>query len=177
MVIWITGLPGSGKSALSERIKNEYPDFYILRMDELRKIATPTPTYDEKERDILYRALVFIAMTLGRLGHRVIIDATGNLRKWRELARQLIPDFKEVYLRCPIDICIKRETLRSKQYEAPKGIYQKAKEGWPVPGVLAPYEEPLNPELILDTDSMTIDEELTKVKELIEGLTKSHGQK
>jgi adenylylsulfate kinase len=173
MVIWITGLPGSGKSALSERIKKEYPNFYILRMDELRKIATPTPTYDEKERDILYRALVFIAMTLSRLGYWVIIDATGNLRRWRELARELIPDFKEVYLRCPIDICMKRERLRSIQYEAPKEIYQRAKEGWPVPGVLAPYEEPLNPELILDTDSMTIEEELTKIKELIEGLTKS----
>jgi len=177
MVIWITGLPGSGKSALSERIKDEYPNFYILRMDELRKVATPTPTYDEKEREILYRALVFIAMTLDRLGHDVIIDATGNLRRWRELARQLIPDFKEIYLRCPIDICMQRETLRSIQYEAPRGIYQKAKEGWPVPGILAPYEEPLSPELILDTDSMTLQEELIKIKELIEGLTKSHRQK
>ena len=141
IAIWITGLPGSGKSTVADEIKRLHPEFIILRMDELRKVVTPYPTYSESERDIVYRALVYLARRLTEANHNVIIDATGNLRKWRELARQLIPQYAEIYLRCPIDICIERERRRTDTHEAPKDIYQKGSEGWPVPGMTAPYEE------------------------------------
>jgi adenylylsulfate kinase len=164
IAIWITGLPGSGKSTVADELKKAYPEFTILRMDDLRKIVTPEPTYSESERDLVYRSLVYLAKTLTELGHDVIIDATGNLRRWRELARQLIPRYIEVYLRCPIDICIRREKKRLETHSAPKDIYQKGAAGWPVPGIMVPYEEPQNPEILIDTDTTSLEDIITRIK-------------
>jgi len=167
MAVWITGLPGSGKSVIADEIKKTHPRFVLLRMDEMRKSLTPEPTYSDAERDIVYRSIVYLAKKLTELGHDVIIDATGNLRKWRELARQLIPKYREIYLRCPIEICMERERKRNETRGAPKDIYQKGAEGWPVPGLNAPYEEPLNPEIIADTDKESVEEITDRVaKEL-----------
>ena len=136
-------------------------------MDELRKVITPQPTYSETEREIVYRAIVYLAKKLTEAGHDVIIDATGHLRRWRDLARQLIPRYGEVYLQCPIAVCIRREQERVETREAPKDIYKKGDAGWPVPGVSAPYEEPLRPELVIETDKMSIADMLKKVEALI----------
>jgi adenylylsulfate kinase len=171
IAIWITGLPGSGKSTVADGFKNIHPEFIVLRMDELRKIVTPEPAYSDPEREIVYRSLVYIARTLTELGHNVIIDATGNMRRWRELARQFIPGFIEVYLKCPIEICMQREKQRLETHEAPKEIYKKGAAGWPVPGIVVPYEEPLNPEITIETDKTLlketiahIDKEISKLK-------------
>ncbi len=170
MVLWITGLPGSGKSTLAEEIKKAFPEFIVLRMDELRKVVTPMPTYSEEERDIVYRALIFTAKVLSETGCDVLMDATGNLRKWRDLARRLIASFAEVYLRCPLEVCIEREDKRAGAHGAPPGVYKKGRAGWPVPGLSAPYEEPLNPELSIDTSSSTPEEGLKTVAGLIRRL-------
>lgn len=156
VVIWITGLPGSGKSTIANALKVLRPDFIILNMDELRKFLTPEPTYSDKERDLVYRALVLLAKVLSDKGFNVIIDATGNLRKWRELARNSIKKYIEVYLKCPLNICIEREEKRIDRHCAPGNIYKKASEGWPVPGINAPYEEPLNPEIEVDSESLSV---------------------
>jgi len=170
MVLWITGFPGSGKSTLAEEIKKAFPEFIVLRMDELRKVVTPEPTYSEEERDIVYRALVFTAKVLSETGCDVLMDATGNLRKWRDLARGLLHGFAEVYLRCPIEVCIERESKRVEGRGAPPGVYKKGRAGWPVPGLSAPYEEPLNPEVSIDTSSSTPEEGLKAVAGLIRRL-------
>jgi adenylylsulfate kinase len=170
MAIWITGLPGSGKSTAADAVKEIYPEFIILRMDEMRKIVTPAPTYSDSERDIVYRAMVYLAMTLTGLGHDVIIDATGNRRKWRKLARRLIPRYAEVYLGCPIDICMDRERKRTDTREAPRDIYQKGAAGRPVPGLTVPYEEPLNPEIAVNTDKNSLREIIAKIEKIISGL-------
>ncbi|MBI4823739.1 MAG: adenylyl-sulfate kinase [Nitrospirae bacterium] len=167
IAIWLTGLPGSGKSTIADAIKKEYPEFIVLSMDALRKVVTPQPSYSETERDILYRALVYIAKTLTEQGNNVIIDATGNLRRWRELARELIPGYIEIYLKCSLSTCMEREKKRFNTHEAPHDIYEKGKKGWPVPGLTAPYEEPLAPELTLDTDSLSPKECLRAIKELL----------
>jgi adenylylsulfate kinase len=169
LVIWITGLPGSGKSTIADEIKKSYPDFVILRMDELRKVMTPEPSYSEMERDFVYRSIVYTSKILSQLGHNVIIDATGNLRRWRELARQLIPNFAEIYLKCPLNICSEREMSRKDTRGAPKDIYKKGAAGWPVPGVQVPYEEPLNPEIIIDTDKLSVEDALSIIKKFIKG--------
>ncbi len=150
-VIWITGLPGSGKSTLAEAIKRKVSEAVILRMDEVRKVITPKPSYSDTEREYVYRALVYMAKTLYELGHNVIIDATGHKRRWRQLARKFIPNFFECYLKCPVNLCIKREAERIDTHAAPMGIYKKGKKGWPVPGIKVPYERPLKPEIIIDT--------------------------
>jgi adenylylsulfate kinase len=151
-VIWVTGLPGSGKSTVALAIKEQVHDAVILRIDELRKVITPEPTYSDSEREYVYRALVFTAQTLYKLGHDVIIDATGNRKAWRDLARQLIPDFHEVYVKCPLVVCMEREKSRVDTHSAPKEVYEKGKKGSPVPGVQIPYEEPDSPEVIIDSD-------------------------
>lgn len=167
MAIWITGLPGSGKSALADSLKKAFPRFVVLRMDEMRNIATPRPTYSEAERDVLYRALIFAAKKLTELGHDVVLDATGNRRKWRELARRTIRRYREVYLKCSVEVCRSREDARTRRRGAPKGVYRKAEAGWPVPGAGAPYEKPRKPELTLDTAALSLSEELEEVKRLL----------
>jgi adenylylsulfate kinase len=170
LVLWITGLPGSGKSTITEGITKSYPDFVILRMDEVRRFMTPTPSYSEDEREIVYRAIVYMAKMLSELKHNVIIDATGNKRRWRELARENITNFAEIYIKCPIDICQKRETERLNSHSAPKDIYKKGLEGSPVPGVSVPYEEPLNPELTVDTSILDAETCIIKALDFISEL-------
>lgn len=163
IAIWITGLPGSGKSTVAEHVIKAHPEFMILRMDVFRKFVTPVPTYTDTERNLVYRALIYFAKVLTDIGHNVIIDATGNRRIWRELARKEISKFIEVYLRCPLEICADREKKRLETKDAPKDIYEKAKEGWPVPGISVPYEEPVNPEIIADTDKESLSEVVNKI--------------
>ncbi len=92
----------------------------------------------------------------------------GHLRRWRDLARQLIPRYGEVYLTCPIEMCIRREQERVETREAPRDVYKKGAAGWPVPGVSVPYEEPLRPELMVETDKVSLEDIVQKVEELIE---------
>ena len=167
IALWITGLPGSGKSTLAEEIQHHHPEFIILSMDAFRKIVTPDPSYADTERDLVYRALIFTAMKMTELGHNVIIDATGNRLKWRDLARKLISRYREIYLKCPVEVCMEREKKRLTFHDAPKDIYKKGKSGWPVPGVTAPYEEPVQPELTFDTEKMTVPEMRERIEKII----------
>lgn len=136
-------------------------------MDELRKVATPVPTYSEVERDILYRALVFFAKKVSDIGHDVIIDATGNLRRWRDLARSLIPRYGEVYLVCSQEVCVERERGRADSREAPRDVYLKGEQGWPVPGVNVPYEVPLHPELTIDTEHTSVEDAAEMIRKVL----------
>ena len=145
--IWITGIPASGKSSLTrelvKKLANRGISVVVLESDEMRTILTPVPTYDQKERDAFYRALALIGGVITRSGVPVVFDATANKRAYREYARTLIPRFVEVYVTCPLEICMKRD---------PKGIYGRAVAGKTVtvPGVQAAYEPPHNPDITLD---------------------------
>lgn len=157
-VFWLTGLPGSGKSTLALAAKKAVPSLVLLRMDEMRRIVTPRPGYSDEEREHLYMGLVYTALVVSREGRDVVIDATANMRRWRDAARKLLPRFHEVYVRCPIALCREREMKRADTLGAPRDIYEKAKAGWPVPGVNAPYQEPSGPEFVIDTDELTVAE-------------------
>ncbi len=159
-VLWLTGLPGSGKSTLSEALRGCIEGSIVLRIDEIRQHLTPSPTYSEEERELVYRALVYTALKLYQMGHVVIIDATANRRRWREYARSVIDNFIEVFVQCDLEVCISREHQRQQRHGAPVDIYKKAKDGWPVPGVNVPYEEPLYPEIVISTERFTPDEAL-----------------
>lgn len=162
--LWLTGLPGSGKSTVASAFCAAHPDFLHLAMDDLRHFATPQPDYSPQERDLLYRCLVYTAHRLVLAGHSVAIDATGHLRKWRILARETLPAFYEVHLTCPLSLCMEREALRQERHGAPAFIYRKAQEGQPVPGVNVPYEEPLEPDLTIDTSHLALDEIVAKIE-------------
>jgi protein-L-isoaspartate(D-aspartate) O-methyltransferase len=153
--VWITGLPGSGKSAIARAAAAELQargeGVMVLELDRIRKILTPQPTYGEAEREAVYRALVYMAAALVDAGVPVIIDATAHRRAWRELARATIPNFAEVQLRCPLEICQERERTRAPG-AAPAGIYERAaRPGATVPGVNVEYEYAVAPEVTIDT--------------------------
>jgi adenylylsulfate kinase len=117
----------------------------VLESDAMRKVFSSTPRYDEQDRQYFYGSLAFVGRVLTDHGIAVIFDATANLRAYRDQARQQIPRFIEVFVDSPLATCIQRD---------PKGIYRKAREGQAshVPGVQAPYEPPLSPEVVIHGD-------------------------
>ncbi len=171
--VWITGLPGSGKSVVSEALIKFLIQkgirAQVLSSDALRKILTPKPTYSLEERDIVYATLVYVAELLTRNGVNVVIDATGNLRRYRENARNKIQNFVEAYLVCPLEVCMERESRRLETRQAPRQIYTKALEGKAptVPGVGQPYEPPTNPEITIDTTRCTPEQAAYKILDFL----------
>ena len=148
--IWVTGLPASGKStivkALTRVLAARGVDVAVLESDVLRAVFTPDPRYDEEERNTFYRQLVYMGTLLAKHGVPVIFDATGSKRMYRDHAREQIPRFLEVYIECPLEVCMARD---------PKGIYRAGREGTAtvVPGLQDPYESPVNPDVVVHGDS------------------------
>lgn len=161
-VVWFTGLPGCGKTTIADRVKAKLSEkeMYakILQLDEIRRAITPEPKYTEEERDIVYASLAYMAKLLADEGINVMIDATANRRRYRDFARHLIPNFAEVFIRAPLEICMVREAKRKAKF-SPKGIYKKTVEKEAtVPGVNVAYEEPLAAEIVVDTLEMNAEE-------------------
>ncbi len=172
--VWITGLPGSGKSTIAqkllEKLKNKGISAQILSSDMLRQVVTPKPRYTEEERDMVYGAIVFVAKLLTQNGVNVMIDATANRIRYRDQARKEIPRFVEAYIRCPMEVCIRRESRRKEDsFYAPKDIYKKAftGESATVPGVGVPYEKPLDPEITVDSDKLSPEQGAQKIYETL----------
>lgn len=154
-VAWFTGLPGCGKTTIAKAVKallsEKGVDVTILQLDEIRRVITPHPRYTDEEREIVYSSLAYMAKLLAEVGQNVIVDATANRRRYRDLARRLVPRFAEVYIRADIDTCMVREAQRKAEF-SPKDIYKKAvREKAAVPGINAVYEEPLDPEIDVDS--------------------------
>jgi adenylylsulfate kinase len=148
--VWVTGLPASGKSTLVSSLKTQLAmrgvDVEVLESDALRRILTPQPNYDEQERDTFYGQMLFIGELLIKHGVSVIFDATANRRTYRDQARRRLVKFLEVYVDCPLEVCIARD---------PKGIYRQGAEGKTrsVPGLQEPYEAPEKPDVIVHGDT------------------------
>lgn len=160
--VWFTGLPGSGKTVIAEKtaeiLNQSGYNIHILQLDKIRKIITPTPTYTEEERNIVYASLAYMAYLLVECGVNVFIDATANRQRYRDTARKLIHSFAEAYVECPLEVCMEREAKRKAEY-APPGIYKKAaSEQATVPGVNVAYEPPPSPEIHINSHEHTIEE-------------------
>jgi adenylylsulfate kinase len=145
--VWLTGLPASGKSTiariLSKLLAGRGVRAVVLESDDLRRLFTPKPRYDAKERQRFYGAVADLARTLSEGGVPVLVAATANRRAYRDRARAGIQRFLEVHVACPLEICKARD---------PKGIYRRAAAGSApnVPGVSSRYEPPLRPEVAVD---------------------------
>jgi adenylylsulfate kinase len=130
---------------LSRQIEDLGIDVTILESDALRKLFSTEPRYDDQDREYFYASLAFIGRVLVDHGISVIFDATANRRQYRDRARHTIPRFIEVFVDCPLEVCMRRD---------PKGIYRKARAGEAshVPGLQAGYEPPETPELVVRGD-------------------------
>ena len=158
--VWLTGLPSSGKSALAAALSRQLAargiSAAVLESDILRRVLTPNPVYSEEERDVFYRAMAYIGKLLTDHGVPVIFDATANRRAYRDHARREIARFVEVYVDCPLSVCIARD---------PKGIYKRGQEGGTnhVPGLQADYEPPQHPDLVIRADQEAPEEAARRV--------------
>jgi adenylylsulfate kinase-like enzyme len=147
--VWLTGLSGSGKSAIARELLAQLHargvDASVLESDVLRTQLTPFPRYDEQDRDFFYATLSRLGEILVESGNPVLFDATANLRRYRDAARSRIARFAEVFVDTPLEVCRARDA---------KGLY-KARNTAHLPGVGAPYEPPLAPELTVHGDRGT----------------------
>jgi adenylylsulfate kinase len=183
--IWLTGLPGCGKTTRAKELLNLLDKSKMkvqhLRMDEIRHIITPEKKYTEEEREYAYRSLVLIAKFLTESGVNVIIDATGHKKEWRNMARGLIPNFMEVYVKCPIEISMERESKR-KDNLVMGNLYEKAlkrmKEGKDIDGlgqmigIDVPYEESEKPDLIIESNKLDPEESSELILQSLKKLKK-----
>jgi adenylylsulfate kinase len=158
--VWLTGFSGSGKSAIArallEKLHARGVDAAVLESDVMRTQLTPFPRYEDADRDVFYSLLASIGATVVSTGKPVIFDATANRRAYRDAARRGITRFAEVYVDTPLEVCAARDT---------KGLYSA---GAALPGMGAPYEPPLSPELTVRGDRGTPGEAASKIFELIE---------
>lgn len=152
--IWFTGLPAAGKStlarALADALAAQDVQTQILDSDELRTVLTPAPDYSPQERDWFYATVAYLAQLLTQNGVNVLVAATAVQRVYRDRAREMLPKFLEVYVRCSLETAMARDE---------KGTYEQALSGEAstVPGVQIPFEEPLDPEVVVDTELVAVE--------------------
>jgi adenylylsulfate kinase len=158
--LWFTGLPCSGKSTVGDGVaailKEKGFRVELLDGDVVRKELTRDLGFSKKDRDENIMRVTFVAKLLSRNGVATLVSFISPYRELRDRARQGTTNFVEVYTKCPVEVCIQRDV---------KGMYQKAIKGEikEFTGVSDPYEEPLNPEIVLETDKETVDESVAKV--------------
>ncbi len=166
-VIWLTGVSGVGKTTLAEGLKKYYETkgqaVEILDGDEIRKTLSKDLGFSPEDRKEHNRRVIFIAKILAKNGVVTIVPLISPYRETRDNARKELPKFFEVWVKASQEECIKRD---------PKGLYKKALAGEikNLTGLQAPYEEPLNPELVVDTEKHTVIESIELLTSTIEKL-------
>jgi len=158
--VWFTGLPSSGKSTLATLLQQRLSEMgypvELLDGDEVRKRLTKGLGFCKEDRDENIRRISYVAKLLTRVGAVAIVSAISPYRAIREEARAEIGNFVEVYVSCPLEECVRRDV---------KGLYRKALTG-EIPnftGISDPYEPPLAPEVVVETDRETPEESLARI--------------
>ena len=166
--IWFTGLSGSGKSTLSRLVEAELRKKGLTKIETLdgdivRTNLSKGLGFSKEDRDTNIKRIGFVCKLLSRNGVIAIAAAISPYREVRDFNRKEIGDFVEVFCNCPLDVCIERDV---------KGLYKKALAGEikNYTGLDDPYENPLNPEVILETDKETPEESVSKVMRKLEML-------
>ena len=160
VTLWFTGLPCSGKSAIADRVAELLKDqgYRVERLDGdiVRQSLTRDLGFSREDRNENIRRVTFVAKLLTRNGVFVLASFISPYREIRSLAREEIGSFLEVYTKCPLEVCIQRDV---------KGMYTRAMEGKikEFTGISDPYEEPLQPEILLETDKETPEESAARV--------------
>ena len=165
VTVWLTGLSGAGKTTIANGLKDLAKErgrlVDVLDGDVVRQNLSKGLGFSKEDRDANIRRIAFVSQLLTRHGAFVIVAAISPYRAVRDEAREMIGNFVEVHVRCPIDELVKRDT---------KGLYAKAIAGEieNFTGISDPYEEPLSPEVTVDTDQETPEVSLAKIAEYLE---------
>ena len=150
-VLWFTGLSGSGKSTLANRVEQilclEFNSHtYLLDGDIIREGLNRDLGFSEKDRTENIRRVGEVCRLFTDAGLIILTAFISPFREDRDRVRNVLPEekFFEIYVDCPLSVCEQRD---------PKGLYKRIRSGQIVEftGITSPYEEPLNPELILKT--------------------------
>ena len=155
--IWFTGLSGSGKSTVANATEKVLHDMelqtYILDGDNVRMGLNKDLGFSHKDRTENIRRIAEVANLFADSGSIVLTAFISPYREDRDSAREIIgnEDFIEVFVSADLSVCEERD---------PKGLYKKARAGEikGFTGINAPYEEPINPELVVETDKYNIKE-------------------
>ena len=159
-VVWMTGLPGSGKTTIARWLEGHYRDqgrkVEVLDGDEVRKTLSPGLGFTEEERTAHNKRVIHMAKVLSRNDVIVLVSLISPYRKVRDYARSELPKFMEVHVDCPLDVCMERD---------PKGLYAKARAGEVkrMTGLSDTYEAPESPELIVETSKESLEESAKKI--------------
>jgi adenylylsulfate kinase len=165
--VWFTGLPCCGKTTVADRVAKilKKRGYKVERLDGdiVREGLTSDLRFSKEDRDENIKRVTFVAKLLTRNGVAVLATFVSPYRERRNKSRAELGNFVEIYAKCPVEVCMKRDV---------KGMYKKALSGEikDFTGVSDPYEEPEHPELILYTDKETIDESVDKVIKKLEEL-------
>ncbi len=165
VTIWFTGLSGAGKSTIAERLvaflRERGVKAELLDGDVVRTNLSKGLGFSKEDRDTNIRRIGFVSQLLTRNGVVSIVSAISPYREVRDEVRREIGSFIEIHVHASLDELVRRDV---------KGLYEKALKG-EIPnftGVSDPYEEPLNPDVFLDTEQESIDESLGKVLSALE---------
>jgi adenylylsulfate kinase len=157
--IWLTGLSGSGKTTIAQELIQRFKGKrYIETMDgdEIRKGLSRDLGFSKEDRNEHNHRVIFCSKLLARNGVVVVVALISPYRETRAYAMKEIPNTFEVFVKAPIEVCIERD---------PKGLYKKALAGEikNFTGIDDPYEEPLDPDVIVETDKESVDESVNKI--------------
>ena len=166
-VLWLTGLSGSGKSTLAHEVENRLYQrgrlTYVLDGDNIRHGLNKNLGFSPEDREENIRRIGEVAKLFANAGILVMTAFISPYSKDRDQARTLVQEgrFIEVYCACSLEKCEERD---------PKGLYQKARSGEikEFTGISAPYEAPRNPELLIQTDSLSLQESADKIIRFLE---------
>jgi adenylylsulfate kinase len=152
LVIWLTGLSGSGKTTTGRVLQKHFREIgskvEFLDGDELRRTISSELGFSKEDRETHARRVAYLSQLLSRNGVITIVALISPYRAFREYARNLTGNFVEVWVQCSLETCIKRD---------PKGLYKNAAQGsiTNMTGMQAPYEPPVSPEVTINTEKET----------------------
>ena len=162
-VMWMTGLPCSGKTTIAKKLPEHIPNLAILDGDEMRELLSPNEDFSRSGIINHNKKVANIAKLLLEHDVSVCVSKISPFIENRDDARQILKDhnFLEVYVKCSIDSCEKRDV---------RGMYKKARSGKMSNfiGIHVTYEPPINPELVVDTENSTIDQTVQKILDYLD---------
>ncbi|NEU78556.1 adenylyl-sulfate kinase [Nostoc sp. UIC 10630] len=165
LILWLTGLSGAGKTTIAlsvaQELRSRNYQVELLDGDVVRTHLSQGLGFSRQDRDINVRRIGFVANLLSRNGIIALVAAISPYRQVREELKKTSTNFIEIYVHAPIAVCESRDV---------KGLYALARAGQiqHFTGISDPYEEPINPEIICQTDRFTVEQCVNQVLHYLE---------